>query len=240
MPGLPTFRARSVNDALVLVPPKYDYEAALKNSTPSSATARATSSDGPRTTPTPPPPTTTRGPTPPSRRRPTTRGPEDRQLGASPCHSPRPRRLTPRMGRPTPKAIDAYNATLQRLLRIQDWRLTVDHDNQPNAPDLPHGVWATVWAPTPTKREALVRYNDDLFNQDPETQREAFVHELIHLHLYPLWFHHQEAIKNNSARLRDYASTAYWHSEEKTTDALATVIAPYLPLPPWTQKKRTK
>ena len=129
--------------------------------------------------------------------------------------------------RPTKRAIAAYNTTLASALDLAHWRLIIE-DGEPSIEAL-----ASVYS-IPQKSLAWLTYATALFDEPRESQRDAFVHELVHLHLYPLWW----AATVHGTTLNKTAVTVLSLTEERTVDALTQLLAPGLPYPPWTLRQR--
>lgn len=121
-----------------------------------------------------------------------------------------------------------YVTRLQDALGLASWDIAIsddpaDEDDLISASIARLGEWVT-W-----------RFNwKAFFDDDPERQREAIVHELVHLHLQHTYADMLDSIE------RGMTNDAWQHMEpqlrrsyERTTDRLATVIAPKYDLPAW-------
>jgi hypothetical protein len=82
--------------------------------------------------------------------------------------------------------------------------------------------------------EGNIRLNDKFDNYTRAEQRRCIVHELVHLHLFPLRFYQQMlgGDREDEVNLRIYIKRGHRSHEEYAVDDLARIIAPHMPLPP--------
>lgn len=123
------------------------------------------------------------------------------------------------------KRVGKYGQQLQSLLRLDHWRIDVSTELPEKANNADVTWWESKW-------RATMRFSDEYLTSSPEDQRYSMVHELLHLHLRgPALI-----IKQLREHMSDvgfcYTDERWEHEEELAVDALAQVLAPYLPLPP--------
>lgn len=119
----------------------------------------------------------------------------------------------------------SYVDQLREPLRLLDWTVTVS-DQAPVNPDHAASV-ETLYG----RQMATICLSRDFLTDDPEEQRQTIVHELLHLHT--------NRAKNVFSRIVEGRTEGWlrlggdFHREaiEYTTDILADIIAPFLPLP---------
>lgn len=124
----------------------------------------------------------------------------------------------------------AYALDLAAELGLRDWYLSVEVTARRK------GYHAMV-RPTEGRRVALIRIGPDFKSLPPKTQRNAIVHELLHLH------HRDTAdlirIQVGPRVMSQIAYDVVWAQykvlEELATDTLASAIDRRFPLPPWTE-----
>ena len=118
-----------------------------------------------------------------------------------------------------------YASELARLMRLVDWSLKIAHEPSPL-----ENVAALIELTYGQKRGII--YLSDVFHKySREDQRRYLVHELVHCHIEPTVMPMKSLIKKDA--------WAVWTCAfEYSTDSLADVIAPLMPLPPKRQKTR--
>jgi hypothetical protein len=94
------------------------------------------------------------------------------------------------------------------------------------------GEWAHIVVHR-AKSYATVAIADSLFSEPGVVQRQAFCHELCHIHLAALDWSHEDSIEGQPVKVRRLARRVWDQRSEKATDDLARLIALGLPLPPW-------
>lgn len=130
------------------------------------------------------------------------------------------------MRRPAASTVAKYLRTLAAELGLAGWRLDVEHAE--SSPE----HWATV-AVERAQQVATVSVTPDLFSQPAADQRHYLVHELIHIHLAPLDWSHEDVTAGLSKRARELADATWRQRSERACDDVARLVAPGLPLPPW-------
>jgi len=120
--------------------------------------------------------------------------------------------------------LEEWLTEAQANLGIADWRVTVVKD----ASDV--DAWADI-DPHSQNLTADLRVAHDFWRQEPEKQRLILTHELLHL----VTCRTDRVVENLEEALGKVAwavyEPQYTDATERMTEHLATVIAPYLPLP---------
>lgn len=119
-----------------------------------------------------------------------------------------------------------YVAVLQPLLRLQGWDITV-----PDEPPEEDDAWA-VCERSKHGWDARVFIADRLLAASPDQQRKTLVHELLHLYTHDWHVAHLDALTGLEQTSRNWARERHDHEHERCVDAIARVLAPFLPLPP--------
>jgi len=126
--------------------------------------------------------------------------------------------------------IGDYVVALAANLGLRDWVFTIRVNPRKK------GYQAMV-VPTQGRRIAQIRIGPEFKTLSPNTQRNAIVHELLHLH-------HRDTAdlirirlgpKVMSQLLYDVVWAQYKELEELATDTLATAIDRMFPFPPWSE-----
>lgn len=126
----------------------------------------------------------------------------------------------------------AYVATLQPLLRIQHWAITVGN-NEPS-----DGALADNCCYMRQYRNDI-HFSDRFFGKSPEQQRETVVHELLHVVVEHWYRSTRAAFQGLSSTSQEWAIERNEHEMEMCVDSLAKILAPHLPLPPTEQTPPT-
>ena len=132
---------------------------------------------------------------------------------------------------PSKRAVLTYLHTLAPHLGLTDWDFDLDTTTPAENPE----AWAEIEV-AKDKAFALIAFAPDLFTESPAEQRQVFCHELIHIHLAPLGWLTEEMFTKLGKTARGIAEASYARRLERACDDIARLIAPRLPLPPWTQK----
>lgn len=120
-----------------------------------------------------------------------------------------------------------YVGQLKPLLRLAHWEIAVD-DQPPESDDASASVRFNDhdW-------RASVRLSDYFLAEiTPEVQRLHLTHELVHLHFRGLAQAQDALITHFASPLWLAIDQRHTYELELCVDALAMLIAPYLPLPP--------
>lgn len=126
--------------------------------------------------------------------------------------------------RKTLKRAEAYLRVLQPLMGLAHWTIEIALDPPEN------NAWGDVTRLSHAQ-DAAIRLCEDFGDLTSEQRRETMVHELLHCHLRDLI--------GTPAMVKQEISLPLWaalgdrmnHAEECIVDALARIIAPFLPLP---------
>lgn len=117
-----------------------------------------------------------------------------------------------------------YIHDLALLLNLGHWQIKL---STKTAPD---DSVATVLV-IAGQQVAEIRVQSGFMDLPPEDIRSALLHELIHVHLWPLG----EVVEHAGAALGSNAASileaAHGLANERATDALSLAIAPFFPLP---------
>lgn len=125
------------------------------------------------------------------------------------------------------KVLSAYVRKVADAMNLRDWTIYIAHgtDNE--------GVAAHVTT-LYGRHTATVTFRDDFRTADPEFQRMAVVHELIHVPLNAQsWLIVKTLRSLIGSAAYDAFSEAYDQLDEMATDTLATAFAPGFPLIDW-------
>lgn len=126
-------------------------------------------------------------------------------------------------------ALEAYVSEVRALLRLAHWTLMIP-DEWPEEGD---EVLAVI-VPGDQRYIAHLRLGPGFWGLDPSDQRNSVVHELLHLHHVRL----TDAVRLGQWRqqvgqgLYDHLIDQVKREAELMVDALTSVIAPAMPLPP--------
>ena len=127
------------------------------------------------------------------------------------------------MTRQQRRSFAKYVAGIAKDMGLADWTLNFPPDpcDEPALAEVD-----TTYG----RRIATIRVCADFAHQSPETQRNAVIHELIHVH----FAHERQAVFDVLGLLgheaRDLATSSYRLGHEYGVDALADAIAPHYPL----------
>lgn len=140
--------------------------------------------------------------------------------------TPKPPAAAVRWDEPARVRLTDYVRALADRLGLKDWDFLIDWDPTDGNSD------AEI-RPVYGQKLAVIQLGPNFRTESPEHNRATVAHELIHCHLHPA----TDVIRVTHERLLDDdAAIATWAgffmSIEYATDALANVVAPFLPLPP--------
>ena len=127
----------------------------------------------------------------------------------------------------TPKqyrSLARYIATLAAEMGLRDWTLNF-HTEPPDDENAMAAV-STVYG----RKLANVYVCEDFAKYDPEGQRVAIVHELIHVHFAQEWQAVEDGFRGLGIEARRLADAAYRNGHEYGVDGLAAAIAPHYAL----------
>lgn len=119
-----------------------------------------------------------------------------------------------------------YLAVLQPPMRLMQWDIRV-------ADESPDGTECNADCSRRYRQwEARIRFSDAGLAGSPEEVRITCVHELLHCVSTGDYNAAREAIDGLDAIAQVWAQERLDNEYERTTDHLARIIAPFLPLPP--------
>jgi hypothetical protein len=84
----------------------------------------------------------------------------------------------------------------------------------------------------PEAPEATIRIAHGFWTLTPDEQRRVIVHELLHCHMAAMVNLKDDLEKTLGTAAFDIFDAAFERAHERTTDKLARLMAPLLPLPP--------
>ena len=84
----------------------------------------------------------------------------------------------------------------------------------------------------PEAPEATIRVAHGFWALTPDEQRRVIVHELLHIHMAAMVNLKDDLEKTLGTTAFDIFDAAFERAHERTTDKLARLMAPLLPLPP--------
>jgi hypothetical protein len=130
-----------------------------------------------------------------------------------------------------PPWLHSYVETLVEQLKLSHWNIALD--SRP----CDENCWADITI-TPAQSTATIALAANWREWTREEMRETLTHELLHCHLNPMCELVQELTDDHahSATL----NKAVDYSNERTTDALTNLVAPYMALPVQKSKARQR
>lgn len=119
----------------------------------------------------------------------------------------------------------AYVATLQPLMRLQQWDVRVieqipDDDCFADCQCYQH------------EHMADFRLADRFFDASPDRQRQTIVHEMTHVVVEGWWRSTVNTTEGLNSIAQVWAMERNTYQMEMAVDQLSRIIAPHLPLPP--------
>lgn len=131
--------------------------------------------------------------------------------------------------RPHHRLLIDYIHKLQNQLQMIEWRIYLELE-PPEGPD----AVASVHIFDNGSAEAWIRVAERFWDQSPDQQREAIVHELLHVMTHDLLISGRILGETDYIPLevQDMANRALQRAEERVVDRLARVIAEDFALPP--------
>lgn len=126
--------------------------------------------------------------------------------------------------------LDGYLRELADILHLRDWKVLLG-DGPPPESDVEAYVRCTYG-----RKLARVFVASDWLRFTGEQQRHSLVHELIHIHLQPITWAHDNAADVVGVVAWKILDGAHEDAIEYATDGLADAIAPLMPLPPWARR----
>lgn len=111
---------------------------------------------------------------------------------------------------------NGYIAELKERMRLNDWTLRLKLEDKPR-----DGDNAEIHS-THGRKLAVLLLSDAFLADKPEDQRHTIVHELVHMHFFGL---------TDLMEARGDMDSAARMLVELGVDAMADVLAPFMPLP---------
>ena len=130
------------------------------------------------------------------------------------------------MAKPLRPPLADYIIELASLLNLGQWTISVS----PLPPESADALASCLV--TSGQQHASIRLSQALIKADPEEQRSCLLHELIHIHLWPLGEVVEHAFPALGTTAAGVLEAAHDLANERATDALSLAIAPFFPLPP--------
>lgn len=118
-----------------------------------------------------------------------------------------------------------YVRDIADRMRLRDWTVTLS-DEHPDDKEADADARVTYG-----RRCLTLRLARDFAVESPEDQRHTVVHELIHAHLFPIDWTVNSIGNHLPLAALDILKGALSDDIEVGVDALADVIAPFMPLP---------
>lgn len=131
----------------------------------------------------------------------------------------------------TPADVVEYARHLASLLGLRDWSIELDEAKPDDLPGYRFATDAELEA-HPHANMALLRVAAHLLDAEPEYQRRVIVHELLHCHRARSDRMVREDLEDLIGKPADRLFWAgYSRQREIEIESVATVLAPFLPLP---------
>lgn len=124
-----------------------------------------------------------------------------------------------------------YVDTLKPIMRLWHWRIDLGTESAAEGSD------ASLWM-SDDYHTACLYFSPEWETFDRDKQRDAIVHELIHVHLARMGVCGKKIVAQLGGQAKELADEMQTHFLEAATEELARVIAPFLPLPPKAKKER--
>jgi hypothetical protein len=135
-------------------------------------------------------------------------------------------RVAPALVQDDFEIIGQHTRLYANAMGLRDWEFEIMHG--PSAP----GCVATITVHD-MRRYGQLRVCANFRALDSDVQRYALVHELVHPHLIEMDATVRDLQDELGVRLFAVAYSSYERAMERAVDALATVIAPTLPVISW-------
>lgn len=132
---------------------------------------------------------------------------------------------------PETSEINVYIRTLGDLLGLRDWVLTYDGSMQFENADV-----LGECRSAPNRKDGSMRFQDELFAKTVDEQRNAFVHELIHMHTRDARNVGRDLLYDNRLLSNDVYRAVFYALDtalERAVDGIAFSVAKFMPYPPW-------
>lgn len=124
------------------------------------------------------------------------------------------------------RAVRRYVAELAEVAGLRDWTVEVEDD-----PETPPHLYAHAEVAY-GRKHLVVRLGEEFWKGSPEEQRSTAIHELMHAHLDCVMGVVRDLETQLGSWLFEVINEQAKRQNENATDAVAEVIAKWLPLPP--------
>lgn len=119
-----------------------------------------------------------------------------------------------------------YANALSDHVGLRDWQIRISRDTCEEP-------FAAIVEPWYGRKVASIKLNEDWDTDSPEEQRGTMVHELLHCHINPIRDVFDTYIEHHQDDIDLPVFRALMHKNlELAIDGIATILAPFLPLPP--------
>jgi hypothetical protein len=120
--------------------------------------------------------------------------------------------------------IEGYIRELLIIMRLQDWTITMDWSISKD-----QDVYATILS-SPDQKRATLNLTLKFLELDSKERSQTLVHELMHCHLFSLHYLTEKSIEQAcSKKVSEMFLVGFDCEIEKATDAIADIIAPFVP-----------
>lgn len=131
------------------------------------------------------------------------------------------------------EALADYVRDLADRMRLADWVFFVSSDPEAMPGDGIDDVRCGTFAGTYGRKSARIWINAEWWKEvSPEERRETIVHEVLHAHFHSSHETVSQMVTTHPRRTADALLGIYDVQSEYAVDAIAHVLAPFLPLPP--------
>jgi hypothetical protein len=120
--------------------------------------------------------------------------------------------------------IEGYIRELLVIMRLQDWTITLDWSISKD-----QDAYATILS-SPDQKRATLNLTLKFLELDSKERSQTLVHELMHCHLFSLHYLAEKSMEQaSSKKVSEMFLVGFDCEIEKATDAIADIIAPFVP-----------
>ena len=120
--------------------------------------------------------------------------------------------------------IEGYIRELLVIMRLQDWTIMMDWSISKD-----QDVYATILS-SPDQKRATLNLTLKFLELDSKERSQTLVHELMHCHLFSLHYLTEKSIEQAcSKKVSEMFLVGFDCEIEKATDAIADIVAPFVP-----------